>query len=199
MTACYWLIPIIATCSGWLCIRVVISLLFFPVRPVIVAGFKWQGLIPAQQHTIATEIGNIVNREFSFTVIEQQLTNPGTLQKMMPEVEKHIDHFLREKLGKAIPMLSMFIGDKTINQMKTVFMAELETMLPAIIQSYVQALQQDINPGQQVTARISTLSPDMLQQHLYMPAAKQLRKLALIGAVIGFVTGLLQLAVLLIA
>lgn len=199
MNACYWLLPVIAAAGGWLCVRTAVYVLFYPVRPVVIAGLKIQGVLPARHARIAAELGRLVKKELSFAVIEQQLTRPETLQKVMPSVEQHVDDFLRIRLPKSMPMIGMLIGEKTIAQMKSVFMTELETLFPAIIHNYVQALEADVDPGQLVTEKINLLSPDVLNEQLYRPAAAQLAKLSVIGVVVGFATGLVEIAVLVIA
>ncbi|MDR6340156.1 uncharacterized membrane protein YheB (UPF0754 family) [Filimonas zeae] len=199
MTYWYWLIPVIAAFSGWLCIRVVVYLLFFPVQPKVLLGFRWQGLLAASHQRIAAAIGNLVSREFTFAALEQQLTQPATIQKLMPAVEIHIDTFLREKLPRAMPMLGMLIGDRTIQQLKDIFMAELQTLLPIVIQQYVQALEKDVDAGAIIQQKINALSLAQLEEHLYRPAANRLYHLAWVGAIIGFVTGMLQLGIIWIA
>ncbi|BAV06391.1 hypothetical protein SAMN05421788_10750 [Filimonas lacunae] len=199
MNICYWLLPFFTAFAGWLSVRVVVYLLFYPVRPVVLPGFKWQGLLPAKQSRIATELGRVIQKELSFTVIEQQLTRPDTFQQVKPGVEAHIDEFLRVKLPKAMPVISMFIGDRTIQQMKDIFMGELETLFPAIVHQYVQALEKDTDIAQLVAEKINSLSPLLLHQHLYAPAAAQMAKLSVIGILVGFVVGMLQLGLMLIA
>ena len=54
-------------------------------------------------------------------ILKEKVTDPENLNKLKPEIETHIDSFLREKLKETFPMLSMFIGDKTINQLKSCF------------------------------------------------------------------------------
>jgi uncharacterized membrane protein YheB (UPF0754 family) len=177
----------------------VVSLLFFPVQPKVLLGFRWQGLLAASHQRIAAALGQLVSREFTFATLEQQLTQPATIQKLMPSVETHIDVFLREKLPRSMPMLGMLIGDRTIQQLKDIFMAELQTLLPVVIQQYVQALEKDVDPGLLVQQKINALSLAHLEEHLYKPAAVRLYQLAWAGAIIGFFTGLLQLAIVWIA
>jgi len=64
----------------------------------------------------------------------------------MPLVETHVDDFLRIKLPEAMPMISMFVGEKTILQMKTVFINELQLLFPQIMEKYASQLKKDLNP-----------------------------------------------------
>src|SRR5512138_4044859 len=107
----WWLllIPISSALSCWLVIRLFLYLLF-------------RRVIPRKQSSIAASVGKAVaDNFFSGEMIEQKITDPKNLQKIMPVVEEHIDDFLRNKLKKQMPVVGMFIGDKTINSLKEVF------------------------------------------------------------------------------
>lgn len=73
---------------------------------------------------------------------------------MMPLVEGKIDHFLHEKLSSVFPMISMFIGQNTINQLKLVFMQELESMFPEIIGAYMKNIESQLDLEEMVTKRL---------------------------------------------
>src|SRR5437667_11640415 len=121
------ILPVISAFIGWLSNQVVIKMLFHPQKPIRVFGLTIQGIFPKNHKQLAQKLGKLVSNELlSFSDIEQKVTSEENLKKIMPIVETHIDEFLRTKLGKAFPMISMFIGEKTINQLKTVFMDELE-------------------------------------------------------------------------
>ncbi|WP_315814403.1 hypothetical protein [Paraflavitalea speifideaquila] len=53
-------------------------------------------------------------------------------------MEVHVDEFLRKGLPKAFPMISTFIGERTINQLKEIFLKELETIFPVVMKGYVK-------------------------------------------------------------
>jgi uncharacterized membrane protein YheB (UPF0754 family) len=110
----------------------------------------------------------------------------------MPIVEKHVDEFLHKKLGEAFPMISMFIGEKTIGTLKTLFMTELETIFPVIMKGYMQNLQKDLDLEQIVTSKVSAFSSDKLESILYQIMAKEFRFVEIIGGVLGFLIGLAQ-------
>ena len=158
------------------------------------AGFKIQGLLPANQQLIAQKIGKLVSTQlFSFDALQQKVTDPENFNKLKPEIETHIDVFLREKLKETFPMLSMLIGDKTINQLKTAFLTELETLFPALMKSYVANLEKELDIEKEVSDKIAGFSISKTEDLIYKSAKKQLIKLQLFGAVIGFVTGLIHI------
>ena len=98
----------------------------------------------------------------SFAEIEKKVTDPENLSKLKPEIEKHIDSFLRDKLKDTFPMLSMFIGDKTINQLKAAFLMELESLFPVLMKSYMTKLEQELDLEKIVTEKVASFSSNKL-------------------------------------
>ena len=195
MTLIQYILPLLLSCfTGWFVIWISIKLLFRPLKPFTVAGFKIQGILPANQQLIAQNIGRLVSTQlFSFDTLQQKVSNPENFNKLKPEIEKHIDVFLREKLKETFPMLSMLIGDKTINQLKTAFLTELETLFPALMKSYVANLEKELDLEKEVSEKIAGFSISKIEDLVYKSAKKQLIKIQLFGAAIGFLTGLVHL------
>ncbi|MES2373611.1 MAG: DUF445 family protein [Bacteroidota bacterium] len=192
------LIPFLSAFIGWFTNWILFKMLFHPKEPKIIAGFHLQGIFPKNQGLLAEKIGEMVNRElFSFTEIESKITGADNFQKLMPLIEQHVDEFLRIKLPKQMPMIGMFIGDKTINELKTVFITELESLFPVIMKSYLGNLGTDLDLGKMVKEKINGLSPAKLEQALRLAMPKELKKLGLLGAGIGFLIGILQVLLVL--
>ena len=182
--------------TGWVVVWALLKLVFRPRKPFKVAGFKIQGILPANQQLIAEKTASFVKTEFlSFASLEEKITDPKNFNKLKPEIEAHIDSFLRERLKETFPMLSMLIGDKTINQLKTAFLLELETLFPILMKSYVNNLAKDLDLEKLVTEKIAGLSLIKLEETIYQSANKQLIKIQILGAVIGTITGLLHIFV----
>ena len=180
--------------TGWFVIWISIKLLFRPHKPVSVAGLKIQGIIPAHQQQIAAKIGKLVSTElFSFAALQEKVADPENFTSLKPEIETHIDHFLREKLKDTFPMLSMMIGNKTINQLKSAFLLELETLFPVLMKSYISRLEKDLDLENLVTQKIAGFSISKTEELIYHAAKKQLIKVQLSGAAIGLLTGFIHL------
>ena len=192
-----WLyaIPFISAFIHWLTIWMALKLLFHPRHPKKILGFTLHGVFPKRQRQIAESLGRIVGQElFSFGDIEQTITHPDNVRRILPLAEEHIDHFLRVKLKETMPMISMFIGEKTIGQLKTVFMNELEELFPVIMKNYVANLRHDLDLERIVVEKIAGFSADRLESLLNEFLTKEFRFVEIIGAALGFLIGLLQIA-----
>lgn len=197
----YWLllIPVISAFIGWVTNLVAIKMLFHPRNPVNVLGIRIQGIFPKRQEQFAEKLGKLVARELlSFSDIEEKISNPDNLKKVMPYVETHIEHFLRVKLGDSMPMVSMFIGNKTIDKLKGIFMEELEILFPKLMKDYAGSLKQQLDLEQIVTDKVKAFSSDKLEDILYQVMAKEFRFVEIIGAVLGFIIGVLQVFITLL-
>ena len=72
-------------------------------------------------------------------------------------------------------MISLFIGDKTINQLKEVFMKELEELFPVIMKNYVANLKHDLDLERIVADKITNFSSDRLETMLNQILTKEFR------------------------
>lgn len=197
----WWLysIPFISAFIHWLTIRLALKLLFHPRNPRRILGFRLQGVFPKKQQQIAESLGRIVGQQlFSYGDIEKTISDPQNVQRILPVVEEHIDHFLRNKLKETMPMISMFIGEKTIAQLKGVFMQELEALFPVILKQYVAHLREDLDLERIVVEKIAGFSGDRLEAMLNEFLTREFRFVEMIGAALGFLIGLLQILITLL-
>jgi uncharacterized membrane protein YheB (UPF0754 family) len=192
----YWLligIPLISAFIGYITNLVAIKMLFHPREPKRLLGITFQGIFPKRQQQFAEKLGKLVSAEFlSFNDIEQKISDPENLKKIMPMIEAHIDDFLRNRLGTEMPMISMFIGDKTISKLKESFMKEIELLFPQVMKQYAVNLKEELDLEQIVITKVAGFSSDKLEEVLYQIMSKEFRFVEIIGAVIGFIIGLVQ-------
>src|SRR5258708_3335093 len=95
---------ILSTFTGWITTWIAIKMLFHPRNPVKIFGLSIQGVFPKNQRRIAEKLGQVVGKELlSFDEIEQKVTNTENLQKLKPEIDAHIDNFLRNKIKEVFP------------------------------------------------------------------------------------------------
>ena len=196
----FYTIPVISAFIHWLTIWMALKMLFHPRKPKKILWLTLHGVFPKRQQQIAESLGKIVGQELlSFGDIEKTITNPENVQKILPLAEEHIDHFLRTKLKESMPVISIFIGNKTITQLKTVFMKELEELFPAIMKNYVSNLKNDLDLEKIVVEKIANFSSHKLEQMLNQILTKEFRFVEVIGAALGFFIGLLQIFLTLLA
>jgi uncharacterized membrane protein YheB (UPF0754 family) len=190
----FWLQPFIAAFTGWFTTWIAIFMLFHPKKPRRFLGITIQGIFPKRQKQFATKLGNLVATELiHFSEIATQLKDPEHLKNVKPIIEKHLDNFLKIKLKEKLPVLSMFVSDNIMQQIKEGMMEEIEQLLPDVIGHYTDSMTNRIDIEQMVTEKVSNFSSDKLEEILKAVMSKEFRFIELIGAVLGFVIGLIQM------
>jgi uncharacterized membrane protein YheB (UPF0754 family) len=190
------LIPVISGFIGWITNWVAIKMLFHPRKPIQILGIRIQGIFPKRQDQFAAKLGKLVSEELlSFNEIKAVIANPDNLSAIMPLLDQAIDRFLKEKLSTVMPMISMFIGDKTIETIKVVLKDELAQILPKAIDDYADTIKDKLDLEQIVTYKVRNFSSDKLESILYQVMAKEFRFIEILGGVLGFLIGLLQVAI----
>ena len=189
-------IPIISAFIGWFTNWVAIKMLFHPKESKRILGITFHGIFPKRQKIFAEKLGKMISAEFlSFEDIEQKIASPQNLEKLMPMIGAHVDNFLKNKLSDEMPFLSLFIGNKTIKSLKKIFMQELETLFPQIMKSYTGHLQEELDLEKIVIEKVSAFSTDKLEDILYQIMSKEFRFVEILGGVIGFIIGIVQVLI----
>lgn len=187
--------PFISALIGWFTSGIAIKMLFHPREPKQFLGITFQGVFPKRRKQFAAQVARLLSSELSFDEVEKTLSDPAKVDKLLPILETHIDVFLREKLTAQIPMLGMLIGDKTIGQVKAVFLKELEEIFPTLMKQYIATLQHDLNLENLIADKVSGLSLGKMEDMLQQILSPQFRLIKIMGAVLGFIIGVVQVLI----
>lgn len=156
--------------------------------------FAFRRVLPKRKAALDAVLSKLVAEQFiSFDEIEQKLVSPESFEKILPVIESHIDEFLRHTLVKKMPFLGMFVGDKTINQLKGVFMEELAVLFPTVMKNYLAGIQKEINLEGVLYAKLAEIPPQRIEAAAKSLLAKELGLVKMMGALTGFITGLVQI------
>ena len=92
-----------------------------------------------------------------------------------------------------MPVISMFVGTKTTDKLKEVFMKEIQNLFPQVIGRFASNLKEGIDIKSMIVKRIGSLKDADLGQMLETRLKKEIRYLCTFGALAGFIIGLLTL------
>lgn len=158
----FFLIPILVGAFGW-CL----------VWAIFIMPFKWPYL--ADQWVGQIDLAKLI----------PELTENDPFESMKPVINDKLDDFFRHKISAKLPMISMFIGDKTIEELKAVFMEELALLFPLLINEFSANLNRDLQQQWAQKFRI------ILQQKI-IKASMPFRWVAFVlGAIWGLVIALI--------
>jgi uncharacterized membrane protein YheB (UPF0754 family) len=190
MSVWFLLIPALTAFIGWLLNKSLVYYLFGSAESGHPAAF-----LKARQKKIAVTLPDIViDRFLSPDKINGYLSGANHFEKVKPVIEEHMDDFLRNRLKVVFPVISMFIGDKTINDLKGHFMVELEQLFPVVMNKYAGSV---INPAD-IRSLISKEILDAdISQVVHQHFSKEIKLFIIWGTLAGFICGLLTLLLLL--
>lgn len=139
-------------------------------------GFvRIQGLIPASKGNLSKKAGELVQQELmNYSGFEEKMADPGLLQKLRPEIESHVDHFLQVKIRTVFPLLSQFMGEKTISQFKSSLLTEIDELFPVLMQKFSGDLKNELKVNDMVKERIEAMEDSVLRTMLYDAAGKKI-------------------------
>ena len=169
---------------GWLSIR----LLFSP--KIAMAPFGLQGVFPyLLEHYAADAASYLKGQFFTSGRPVEKLNDPLLYEKLKPEIENHVDFFLKEKLSAVFPLLYKFMGEKTLGQFKHAFLAEIDLLFPEIMNKYAGELFNNMDIENMISTKLAAINPATLQQNMMSKFNKQIRFYIICCGVIGAIMG----------
>ncbi len=189
-------LPIIAAFIGWFTNYLAVKMLFHPRKPIRFLGMTIQGVFPKRQELFAQKLGVLVSKELiSMDELVSKMNQGNLSNDVLPLIEKRIDHFIQVKLKEEIPLLSMFIKGSTIENIKSGMISEVESMLPEVMSKVTERIQSQVNVEQIVFEKVKNFSSDKLEEILYSIMKKEFVFIEVIGAVLGFIIGIIQILI----
>ncbi|HAS88342.1 MAG TPA: DUF445 domain-containing protein [Desulfovibrio sp.] len=191
--------PVICALIGWFTNYLAVKMLFHPYNPIKVGPFSIQGIFPKRQKELALRLGEMIERELiSHTDIKKVIHDPSFMDKHKDVVLEYLDVFFREKLTSLHPMVGMFLNDETMKTVKGMLSQELDTMLPKLIETTSEQLESSINFKCIVQDKVECFSMEQLESILFAIMKKEFKFIEIIGGVLGFIIGLIQVGIFLL-
>lgn len=193
----YLIIPLIGAFIGYITNYVAVKMLFHPRREIRILFLPIQGVFPKRQRVFAQKLGEVVSTELiSVEEIVRKLADKAGSEKIMLAVGEHIERVITEKLPKVIPMLAMVLSPELVTTVKGAFVTELKGMIEQVVQTIGSDLTEEVDIRQIVEEKVLNFSPDKLEEILFAIMRREFRFIELIGGVLGFLIGMIQVALL---
>ena len=188
-----YILPIIAAWIGWGTNYLAIKMLFYPHNPKKILGLTFHGVFPKRQAQIAEKLGDLVANElFSIRDISNKIEELSTQPEALDEVGKRIEKTIRGKLISSFPMLSMFLSDEMIEKVTNLFKGELEDFLRESARGLAFKMEESVNVQALVRDKVQTFSSNKIEELLVDFMKQEFRFIEKIGAVLGFLIGVIQ-------
>lgn len=179
MNVFIYIVPVLSALSGWLFNK-------------ICGQYVLKNYLPGKKNQLAALLGEKTAALIPIKNIEEQLAQPELVEKAMPMIEKHIDEFLTVKLPQEIPMLSMFVGNKTTDKIKEVFISQLQQLFPKVMAEIISNAKQNFDIKSYIVKELEkTDSLSLLKPALAAP----LKKFHYLGLLSGFIIGIINVLI----
>ena len=194
----YACIPFISAMIGWFTNYIAVKMIFRPRQPLNLLGFKIQGLIPRRQKDLAHSLGDIIERELiSHQDIQKVIQSPEIMEAINKVIQEKIDLFFSEKLG-ANPMIAMFLQGEMATKIKTMLVEQVSSLIPEFLDTCMTHVEEKLDFKAIVQKKVEDFDYVKLEDIVFRIAAKELKTIEILGAVLGFIVGLVQVGILLL-
>ena len=146
-----FLIPMLTGLFGWMLIWLLAKSLFFPTKAIQIGGFSWE-----------SNLARLINQFPVELLIPKEADSAASFKAMQPLMEEKLDFFFNHTIKDKLPMMSMFIGDKTVAQLKAVFLEDLASIFPQMIDQLTQ--NATMNMSKSLAVKLSdTIAPIIMK------------------------------------
>lgn len=193
------LLPLLGALIGWATNAIAVRMIFKPHRPVNLLGLRVQGLVPKRQRELAVSIGNAVEKHLVSHEDIQMILSSGPTRAMIDKtVRERIHNFLEQGLGKMNPMVGMFLTGSMKGKIEERLVAEVGELVPELTDRLMTRMEADLNFQALVEEKIREFETDRLERIVVEIAARELKAIEVIGGVLGFTIGCVQVAIMLL-
>ncbi len=191
-----FLLPLAGLFIGWLTNYLAIKMLFHPKKPLNLGLFTLHGVFPKRQDALGEKLGNVVANELIST---EEILDRITAQAKGDDVQqilgRKIDQGLR-KLVDGIPMASLLVDDSLIAKAKGLILKEFQDGIDEWLEGLQSKLKKNLDIRAIVEEKVSRFSSEKLEAVLFEILRKEFKFIELAGAVLGFLIGCVQIAIL---
>lgn len=190
------LIPLTGALIGWLTNVLAIMLLFRPYRPLRIplTGVSIQGLLPRRRRELATTIGLAVESELlSREEIMRRVAHSGLQDEVVDLVLTSTTRLIHEKVPAFFPAvvtraLTAYVTRTARQELDGLFAGSLDRLL--------NRMESELDIKSIVEQRIDQLDLAQLERLITGLARRELLHIQLLGGLIGFMIGLVQVVIL---
>lgn len=190
-------IPIISALIGYVTNYIAVVMLFRPHRPRRFWGLSLQGLVPRRQKEIARSLGAMIERDlFSHADIQKALQSAETTEEAGVFINEQVTLFI-QKLTAQNPMIGMFVQGPLLEQVQGMLRAQISEKFPEFIERVVDKVEHKLDVSEIVREKVEAFDLTKLEAIIHEVSARELKTIEILGGVLGFIVGLVQVGVML--
>jgi len=193
-------LPLIGALIGWLTNYIAIKMLFHPKNEIKIFFFSLQGIFPKRQQALAEKLGQVVSTELvSAQEVTAHLKEKATSEAVLDHISMRIEEGIASRLPRIFPMLAMLMSGEITNKLKRVLLEQISSLNEELIDKLSRELEEELDVQAIVEEKVSAFSSDKLEEILFSIMRREFKFVEVVGAVLGFLIGLIQILLLSLA
>ena len=191
-------VPLVGAFIGWITNKLAVKLIFRPHEPL---GFsflplKIQGVIPKRRYEISKNIGKIVEEELlSINDLTSYMSKPEIKSKIIIMLNGSLKHTIMDRLPDILPT---GVKGTLANALVAMLSKQLPEQIDSVLSDVSGRLADEVRISQLVEEKINAFDLQEMENMVLEVASRELGHIELMGAVLGFIIGLVQLGIVII-
>jgi uncharacterized membrane protein YheB (UPF0754 family) len=163
-----WLLPVfglaVGTATNWLALKMI----FKPVQPHYICGFRIQGLFLARQQEVAAEYGRTIAGKVltSQNILTAIIAGPCT-DRLFEIVHQHVTESIDNFAGKSKMLINMTVGSETFNRIKSAMSNQITQQLPMCLEQLQAYTDEALDLENTLREKMTELDPETFESLLH--------------------------------
>jgi uncharacterized membrane protein YheB (UPF0754 family) len=188
-------IPAISGVIGWVTNWIAVKMIFRPIEPWRLLGFRVQGLVGRRQADLAKAIGRVVG-----THLVEHKDVVKSLEKL--DFEGILGNVLERGLApkvqelRSLPLIGGFLTEERVADIRKSITKNVLVHKDLVLEEIENRLEKGLDVPQLVETKVAAFPVARLEALILEVAARELRAITWLGGVLGALIGLLQVVFL---
>lgn len=192
----FFLLPLVGAFIGWVTNLLAVKLLFRPYKPYRFRWFTLQGVLPKRRYELARSVGRIIEKELlSLDDILNHLRDRDVPERIVTLVRETIRQAVLEKIPGWVPVA---VKRPLAEAMSDLVGERLPYLVDWLVDSFGETLKQEVDIPRLIEEKLNAFPLEDLERVVFEVAAREIRHIEIMGAVLGFLIGCVQAVLLLV-
>ncbi|HHY60430.1 MAG TPA: DUF445 family protein [Clostridia bacterium] len=195
MNPALWIAPVTGALIGWFTNYLAVKMLFRPHEPVTIPLIGWtvQGVIPKRKKEIASSLGQVIAKELvSAEELAGQLSRAIQHEQLLELAAAQASAGVVKALPNLVPdPVKALIGNLVANLLQH----QGPELVRQVSSQALTAMKENLDIAQLVEDKVNQMDWRQLEQLILRVSSRELKHIEVLGGVIGFLIGLVQLVV----
>ena len=185
------ILAIIGCLIGWITNLIALKLLFRPHNEICLPfGIKLQGLLPSRKTEIAQSLGQVIEKELvSLPDILDTIIKNQDITELKDMIVEKLSKSISEKLP---PFILKLAGKQIYDYVESYIYSDGEKLLHELVEYITNDATQKVYISKMVEDKINSLDFSSLEDIILDIAHKELKHIEYMGAILGFLIGIIQ-------